>query len=221
MKNMGFSNLELVRPGDLYAEETRQMACQAVDVLENAVIYARFRDAIKDKHLVIGTTRRIGRQRGLIVPLKDSLRRIITTAKKNRVALLFGREKNGLTNAEVDQCGFLITIPADTASPSLNLAQSVLLVAYELAQTTYKKALPALVEHARLAALYERIDTVLKLLEYIPIGDRALEKKIIKNLQHFIGRAGLTEWELNMIHGILTQVVKKINERMTLFQINC
>jgi TrmH family RNA methyltransferase len=209
MKNMGFKNLELVTPGDFLSNKARQMACDSIDILERARVHSRFRNAIEDKNLVIGTTRRLGRQRGLIIPLKDSIKRIITSAKKNRIVILFGREKNGLTNKEVEKCGFLITIPADPSSPSINLAQSVMLVAYELSKKTYRKDTPALVKHKEIEKLYKHIQTTLKLLEYIPRGDRDIDTRIIRNLRHLIGRAGLTEWELNMLHGICSQVEKK------------
>jgi TrmH family RNA methyltransferase len=209
MKNMGFKNLELVKPGDFLSNEARQMACDSVDILERARVHSRFRDAIEDKNLVIGTTRRLGKTRGLIIPLEDSVKKIITSAKKNRIVILFGREKNGLTNKEVEKCGFLITIPDDPSSPSINLAQSVMLVAYELSKKTYRKDTPALVTHEEIEKLYKHIQTTLKLLEYIPRGDRDIDTRIIRNLKHLIGRAGLTEWELNMLHGICSQVEKK------------
>lgn len=66
--------------------------------------------------------------------MKESVKRIITAAKKNKVALVFGRERNGLTNQEIEQCSLLISIPSDPLCPSLNLSQSLLLVAYELGQ---------------------------------------------------------------------------------------
>jgi len=144
------------------------------------------------------------------VPLKESVRRIITVSKKNKVAILFGRERIGLTNLEIDECGLLITIPSDPATPSLNLAQSVMLVAYELSQKAYKAELPALIKHKELEPLYSRIEAIIKLLEFIPRGDADLEKKILKNLKHLIGRAGLTEWEFQMLQGLCTQVEKKI-----------
>jgi len=210
MKNMGFLNLELVNPGYFFTSEAKQMSCQGVTVLEDAKVHKSFSDAVEDKSLVIGTTRRLGRRRGLIVPLKESVRRIITVSKKNKVAILFGRERIGLTNLEIDECGLLITIPSDPATPSLNLAQSVMLVAYELSQKTYKAELPALIKHKELEPLYARIEAILKLLEFIPRGDANLEKKILKNLKHLIGRAGLTEWEFQMLQGLCTQVEKKI-----------
>jgi TrmH family RNA methyltransferase len=202
MKNMGFRNLELVKPWDFLSNEARQMACNSVDILERARVHSRFRDAVNDKNLVIGTTRRLGKTRGLIIP----------SAEKNRIAILFGREKNGLTNKEVEKCGFLITIPADPSSPSINLAQSVMLVAYELSKKTYKKNTPSLVKHEEIEKLYKHIQTTLKLLEYIPRGDRNIDKRIMRNLKHLIGRAGLTDWELNMLHGICSQVEKKFKE---------
>ena len=142
MKNMGFKNLELVKPADHLAAMAKQMACQGIDVLENAKVYSNLGVALRDKQFIIGTTRRAGRTRGMIVPIKESIRKIITAARKNKIAILFGRERNGLTNHEVAQCGFMITIPSDPSSPSLNLAQSVLLVAYELGQKTHKPASP-------------------------------------------------------------------------------
>jgi len=210
MKNMGFRNLELVKPADHLAEEARQMACQSTDVLENAKVYATFGAAIRDKQFIVGTTRRTGRTRGMIVPVKEGVRRIIRSAGKNKIALLFGRERNGLTNNEVDQCGFLITIPSDPSSPSLNLAQSVLLVAYELGQKTYKSASPEFVTHEALEDLNGHIRAALRLLDYAPRGDSDLEKTIMRNLKHLIGRTGLTDWEMKMIHGLCTQVEKKI-----------
>ncbi|MDP2754819.1 MAG: RNA methyltransferase [Nitrospirota bacterium] len=216
MKNMGFKNLELVTPGYFFTSEAKQMACQGVTILENAMVHKSFTDAIKYKNLIIGTTRRLGRRRGLIVPLKESVKRIIAAAKKNKVAILFGRERNGLTNKEVEKCGLLITIPADPETPSLNLAQSVLLVAYELSHKTYKTEAPVLAKHEELETLYKHINSALNLLEYIPRGNRDLETKIMRNLKHLIGRAGLTDWELKMLHGICSQIEKKIKGSETI-----
>ncbi|HYQ47724.1 MAG TPA: hypothetical protein VEP69_01550 [Thermodesulfovibrionales bacterium] len=69
-----------------------------------------------------------------------------------------------------------------------------------------------MVSHGEISALYERMTGTLMLLEYIPRGDRNLEAKIMQNLKHFISRSGLTEWELNMLHGILTRIEQKIQK---------
>lgn len=210
MKNMGFRKLELVNPVPFYTKEAKWMSCQAYDMVKKAKVYKTFEEAINGKSLIIGTTRRRGKRRGIILPLRDSLKRIIAAAKKNKIAILFGRERNGLLNREVDACGFMITIPSEPEAASLNLSQSVMLVAYELAQKTYKAETPEFIRHEKLNALYKRFEYLLNVLEYIPRGDRQLEKKIMKNLKHFIGRAGLTEWELNMLQGLCTQIEHKI-----------
>jgi len=212
LKNMGFKNLELVNPEHFHKKEAKWMACQAYDMLKHATVHATFEDAIKDKSLIVGTTRRLGKRRGLIVPVRESVKRIITAAKKNRIAVLFGRERNGLTNEEIDECGLLITIPSEPETPSLNLAQSVMLVAYELSQKTYKTSLPGLVDRGKLDPFFEKIESTIRLLQFIPRGDADLEKKILKNLKHLIGRSGLTEWELQMLYGICTQVETRLKK---------
>ena len=96
LKNMGFRNLELVNPVHHITDEDRFMACNAIDLLEQAAIYPTLKKAVTEKSLVIGTTRRLGRRRGVILPLKKSIKRIMTVAKRNNIAILFGRKDKGL-----------------------------------------------------------------------------------------------------------------------------
>jgi len=209
MKNMGFTRLELVAPAPL-TDEARWMACTAVDLLDKAKIHAKFQDAIQDKGLVIGTTRRIGKRRGLILPVKEGVKKAVAFAGKNRIGILFGREDKGLRNNEVGECGFLMTIPANPAFPSINLAQSVLLVAYELGEKAYGKGLPEFADRKEIEMLYRHMQRTLKLLGYIPRGSRDMEERIMNNLKRLIGRAGLTDWELRMLRGICSQAEKKL-----------
>lgn len=215
IKNMGFKNLCLVKPPPVITDEARWFACNALDVLESAKTYDNLKDAISDKAIVIGTSRRKGRRRGVFLNVEEGVGRLYDIALKNKVAILFGREDRGLYNEEVEECGFLITIPTSKEQPSLNLAQAVLIVAYELSKAEYKSQESReeeriLVNHEELIVLYKRVAETLKLLEYIPKGNRDLERKIMQNLKHFIGRAGLTDWELKMLHGICSQIEKKI-----------
>ncbi|MDI6729190.1 MAG: RNA methyltransferase [Thermodesulfovibrionales bacterium] len=215
IKNMGFKNLCLVNPPSVITDEARWFACNALDVLESAKTYDNLMSAIKDKTIVIGTTRRKGKRRGVILPVEEGMERIFNIACDNKIAILFGRENRGLFNEEVEECGFLITIPTSKEQPSLNLAQAVLIVAYELSKAEYKSQQlrgekRILVNHEELISLYKRVAETLRLLEYIPKGDRNLEKKIMQNLKHLIGRAGLMDWELKMLHGICSQIEKKI-----------
>ncbi len=219
IKNMGFTNLCLVKPQHEMSDEGRWFARNAHDVLDSARIYETVADAIGDKHIVVGTTRRMGKRRGLIVPVEHGVKAVFEGASKdNKVAILFGREARGLLNEEVEECGFMLTIPSSKMQPSLNLSQAVLITAYELSKAEYGvenasspllASSSPLVCHEDLVTLYERMSYILQLIEYIPKGERNVEKKIMNNLKHFIGRAGLTDWELKMLYGLCSQVEKK------------
>jgi TrmH family RNA methyltransferase len=224
IKNMGFINLCLVKPQYEMTEEGRWFARNAHDVLDSAQIYGTLADAIRDKAIVVGTTRRIGKKRGLIFPVEQGVRTIFERASQNdTIAILFGRESKGLLNEEVAECGFLLTIPCSKIQPSLNLSHAVLITSYELSKAEFVSQSPVslagsslsqtssmgLVPHEALSNLYEKISSILQRIEYIPTGDRNIEKKIMTNLKHFIGRAGLTDWELKMLHGLCSQIEKK------------
>lgn len=242
IKNMGFTNLCLVSPPALLTDEARWFACNALDVLKSARSYPDVKSAIRDKAIVVGTSRRTGKRRGMILPVEQGAKNIIERAQSGKIAILFGREDKGLLNEEVNECGLLLTIPTSKEHRSLNLAQAVLIVAYELMKAGYESRRSGftgqgaakkrstrrtrenpspkmfesgefgtqLVSNEEIGTLYARMTETLKLLEYIPRGDRDLEAKIMQNLKHFIARSGLTEWEVNMMHGILSQIEKKV-----------
>jgi TrmH family RNA methyltransferase len=216
IKNMGFRNLCLVNPPEI-GKEAYWFASNANDILESATVYETIDDAIQDRAIIVGTTRRLGKRRGLIIPVSNAIKKIQEISINNKVAILFGREDKGLYNEEVERCGFLITIPTSKEQPSLNLSQAVLIIAYELSKievTNERKTNIKLVNISEIVKLYSRIANILKFLGYIPKGDRNLEKKIMTNLKHFIGRAGLTNWELKMLHGICSQIEKAYTKNL-------
>jgi TrmH family RNA methyltransferase len=230
MKNMGFRNLCLVNPPPEMTDEGKWFARNAHDVLDSAVVYRSVAEAIKDKPIVAGTTRRRGKRRGLIMPAREGASKLYTMAANHKIAILFGREARGLFNEEVKECGFMLTIPSSRMQPSLNLSHAVLIIVYELFLAEYhgsgsaggqgpyvvspgSATVPALVGHGEIAAVYEKISEALELLEYIPRGDRDIKERIMTHLKHFIGRAGLTDWELKMLCGLCHQVEKKVSRR--------
>ena len=122
----------------------------------------------------------------------------------------------------------MITIPSSELQPSLNLSQAVLIIAYELSKCWQAMARGRVVPKKRydnsvlmddlraqeeIRPLYDKIAGVLELLDYVHRGDRDLMKKILTNIKHFIGRAGLTEWELNMLQGLCHQIEKRVPKR--------
>lgn len=231
IKNMGFRNLCLVGPPSEMTAEAQWLAHNALDILESAEVFESLGDAIKDKAIVVGTTRRTGKRRGVILPVDQGVVRLSEMACSNKIAILFGREDKGLLNEEVAECGFLLKIPTSKVHRSLNLAQAVLIVAYELLKTEYGTAgeqavksktdlkgqharsrghSDAFVDHENMSAIFARMAGALKALEYLPRGDRDIEKKIMQNLKYFIARAGITDWEMKMLYGICSRIEEKI-----------
>ncbi|KJU85703.1 RNA methyltransferase, TrmH family, group 1, partial [Candidatus Magnetobacterium bavaricum] len=123
------------------------------------------------------------------------------------------REDNGPLSEEINRCGFLMTIATSQAQPSLNLAQAVLLVAYELSavciNNTPARRPPGLVPQVQLNLLYDRIAETLNNLGLVNRGSEDLKSYIARNIAHLIGRYGLTHWEVNMLHGICTAINHK------------
>ncbi len=223
MKNMGFKNLCLVNPPPVITDEAQRFAHNSLDVLEGAKVYNSLADALEDKTLVVGVARRAGKRRGLSLPLDKGVEKLCDALPENKIALLFGREDRGLYNDEVGECGLLLTIPANKAHPSLNLSHAVMVVAYELsklhcseeglgaAQGKTRKR-ERLIGHGELTFLFERIAETLILLDYLPRGDRDIQRQIMENLKHFVGRSGITDWELKMLHGICSQIDRKLGK---------
>lgn len=228
IKNMGFRNLCLVKPPSVITDEARWLAHNALDVLTSAQVFENLDKAVNDMAIVAATTRRTGKHRGLSMTVQKGCEYLMERAGANKVAVLFGREDTGLFNEEIAGCGLLLNIPASREHRSLNLSQAVLIVAYELMKAGYEQGdtpkagvslsgsqgtsvpLAVLVSQEELTALYSRMTGVLRLLDYFPRGDHDIEAKIMQNLKYFIGRAGITDWEMRMLYGICSQIEKKI-----------
>src|SRR5215472_2623526 len=132
LKNMGFDDLRLVGRGPLNDREAVKMAVHADDLLANAKVYPSLTEAIADCSIAVGTTSRRGGYRSRAMPLRAAATELAAIAGANKIAIVFGREDHGLTNRELKACHRLVTIPTAPEYPSLNLAQAVMVVAYEL-----------------------------------------------------------------------------------------
>ena len=144
IKNMGFKNLSLVNPPDDMEGYAERLAHNATDVLRAAKEYSSLADALAEASLVIGTSCRRGKRRGMVLPVDKAIEKVFNAASRGgNVAVLFGRERVGLSSAETDECAFMIDIPTDSRQPSLNLAQAVMLVAYELGRRGLEAPAPA------------------------------------------------------------------------------
>ncbi|MDH3689013.1 MAG: RNA methyltransferase, partial [Gammaproteobacteria bacterium] len=132
MKNMGLSSLYLVAPSDFPNELATARAAGADDVLRSVRVVDSLNEAIADCRLVIGTS---ARQRAISWPHlspRDAMTKCYAENSFGLTAMLFGQERSGLTNQEVDRCQFLVTIPTNDGFPSLNLVSAVQIMTYEL-----------------------------------------------------------------------------------------
>jgi tRNA/rRNA methyltransferase len=147
LKTMGFSELRLVNPCHFRNTKAKQLAHGSHEVLENAKVFDSLAQASEDCHFVIGTSakhRRVKHDYYQITEIAELVR-----SKKNiinRVGMVFGREDHGLENDELSSCDMISYIPMKTVYPSLNLAQAVMIYAYELSHidvTSQVRKIPA------------------------------------------------------------------------------
>ena len=136
MKTMGFDDLILINPVDHLDQKALKTAYASHDVLKSARICSNLSEAVEGMDLVLGTTakNRVNRHDYYTPTELDQVLKSKVEVVTN-VALVFGSEKNGLSNQEVELCDLLTTVPLNTKHPSLNLAQAVMIYAYELSQT--------------------------------------------------------------------------------------
>ncbi|WP_339812857.1 tRNA/rRNA methyltransferase [uncultured Imperialibacter sp.] len=144
INTMGFGSLRLVNPTDYLSLQAKKTAYGSHDILENAVVYSSLADALSDIDLSIATTakKRLGRHDYHSPEKVSNLLQEKGTTIDN-VAIVFGSERDGLTKEEIGHCDLISSIPLAAPHPSLNLAQSVLIYAWELSKV-FSQAKPVL-----------------------------------------------------------------------------
>jgi tRNA/rRNA methyltransferase len=206
MKNMAISRLVLVNPADHLAMDARMMAMHAFDILQQAQVVRTLSQALADIGYVVGTTRRLGKSRQAQQTSRDIAPLLLQLAASNPVALVFGREDSGLTNAELARCHELITIPAHPRFGSLNLAQAVLLVCYELYVATAAQSSsrpPPLATVGELERLYTRMREVLRHIGFLHGSN---PDRMMGYFRRFFARHGLKARDVNIFLGVFRQI---------------
>ena len=133
MKTMGFSHLRLIQPCDHLSMEARMMAHGSHDVLEAAVIFESFEEAVKDIDFVICTTAKSRSAKHDYYSSQDLVGVINDKSESlEKVGIVFGTEESGLPNSIIQQADLAVSIPMASGYPSLNLSQSVMIISYEL-----------------------------------------------------------------------------------------
>jgi TrmH family RNA methyltransferase len=209
MVNMGLGRLVLVRPVPFLVPQAYRMAMDGAEVLRRAEVHEDLAEAVRDCALVVGTTRRersVGRETGAPRRLAPELLR---TAGNHRSAVLFGREDSGLTNEDVQLCHRIMTIPTSSRSPSLNLSQAVLVVAYEIflaerdAEDGDRRQERSLAPSSELEGMYAHMEDALRTIDYL---DKQNPKRMMRVFRDIFSRAGLDQREVSAWRGIFRQV---------------
>lgn len=211
MQNFGLSDLRLVAPRDGWPNERADAnAAGALEIMPSVQVFDSLRDAVSDLHYVFATT---SRRRDMVKPTFNPESAITETNKRidenQRIGFVFGAERSGLTNDEVSLCQAIITFPVNPEFASLNLAQSVLLLAYQWGSMTSRKPRMVLNTGDSAPALQKDIQTFIERLEH-DLEDRNffraddLKPTMLRNIQNIFTRSDITDQELRTLHGILS-----------------
>jgi TrmH family RNA methyltransferase len=209
LKNMGLGSLAIVEPpAGLDQPEARALAYGAWDLLDAATSRATLRAAVAGDVAVAGTSgrahprawtpRRLAREGGALMG-------------GGRLALVFGPEASGLTDDELAQCHVRVHIPTDPAHPSLNLAQAVLVAAYELRMAALEEAVGtggdvAVGERATVGDVEAGLDDLRQALLGIGYLSRDNPEAILSEWRALFARAGMTPREVTLLRGLARQV---------------
>ncbi len=218
MKTMGLTNLCLVSPKDFGTasgkQDALQMAMSASDVVENAQVVETLYDAVKDCTVVIAST---ARTRGYDLPElnpEECAQQLYSESANNKVALVFGPERMGLSNEDLQLAKYRVTIPTNPDYSSLNIAAAVQTLSYEIFKQVEQTEQIEKSEEFRhlpttdsLEQLYTHMESTLKDTGFI-IKNHPGE--IMQKLRNVFTRAELDESEVNILRGVFSSVDRSI-----------
>lgn len=212
MKNMGLSDLALVDPRYFPHEDATARASGATDILENAQVVPTLKDALEDCGYVAGAS---ARTRSISWPTmgpRDCAERMILESKATKVAAVFGPEKTGLHNDDLDLCHTLLTIPTNPDFSSLNLAMAVQVLTYELRVASSLDSGPGFDSEAPAASgeemehFYVHLEKVLRDIQFL---DPDNPRQLMRRLRRLFIRARPDKNEVNILRGFLTAIDRK------------
>lgn len=208
MKTMGLTHLVLVNPKCFPDPQADALASGAVDVLANARVCSTLAEALAGTTFATAIT---ARRRGLAVEAlwaREAAAELVVQAGQGDVALVFGNETAGLSNEEVSLCQRWAKIPTDAEFSSLNLAQAVQVLCYELRMAAVEPGAPPPINDAGAPASHEEVEMLVAHLERAAIGsgflDPAKPKRLIPRMRRLFARAAMEKEEVAILRGMLS-----------------
>ncbi|HYK25827.1 MAG TPA: RNA methyltransferase [Steroidobacteraceae bacterium] len=218
MMNMSLRSLVLVRPRQFPHPEASARASGAEAVLASARVVDSVGEAIAGCGYIAATTSRERDQYFRVLEAREAARRIAAESERAPAAILFGAERTGLTNDDLESSHVLVRIPADGEYASLNLAMAVQIIAYELYMARLERVGEgaAGAEHLRPTPLatpeeMERLHAHLaEVMEEVGFRDRTQSgTNLMGRIRRFLQRAELDENEANILRGLLTAIQQR------------
>jgi tRNA/rRNA methyltransferase len=215
MLNCGLPALRLVAPRDDWPNPKAQRAASGADiVLDEARLFSTVAEAVADlEHVVATTARNRELSQRIVTPRRAASEMRGWIAKGERVGILFGPERTGLANDDMVHADTALLIPLNPQFSSLNIAQAVLLIAYEWAMAGEHEPSERLSDHATRPAAKEELQNLFAHLERALdqsgfLRNKAMRPSMVHNLRAFLQRAAMTEQEVRSFHGVIKYLSK-------------
>ncbi len=217
MGNMGLHHLELVRPVEFLNEEAFARSAGNEQILRDARVCDTLEQAIGDCEIVVGTSARTRTVRWPSQTPEASMQAVAAADAAGRnAALLFGPERTGLSNQDVDRCTVLVRIPVDPRSPSINLAGAALIMLYELRKAALDSGRSPLAPEAsapeaarpatsaEMAGFFDHLEQVARQTGFIAEGPR---ESLLRKIRRIFVRSNMTDEEVNIMRGVFTAIL--------------
>ncbi len=210
MKNMGLSELMLVEPANFPNADATARASGADDVLQAATVCGSLAEAIDGCTLVFGASARLRSLPWPIVEPREMAEKVVAESAQSPVAIVFGREHSGLTNAELEICNALVHIPCNEDFSSLNIAAAVQVLCYEVNLAAGAGAAKAdddseIATSDELERFHRHLEETLVEIDFL---DPDKPRLLMRRLKRLFNRARLEQTEVNILRGILTATQK-------------
>ena len=214
MKNMGLGRLYLVDPKDFPSFEASQMASSATDILKDAVVVNTLAEALEGCSLAVGTTARLRSVQWPQIDSRECGELLVNESAEGEVALVFGRERTGLHNEELELCQYLVNIPTGEEYASLNVAQAVQVLCYDILMarrvgqtsktTSAKDPKDREATSDQMEGMYAHMFDTMQHLDFF--GERNPEH-VMRRMRCLYGRARPTVREVQIMRGMFSSVL--------------
>lgn len=208
MLNFDFHNLRIIKKDWKPSKLSFDVSAKADKILKNSKIFDNLEDAISDLQYIYATSNRKRILPTKVINLKEGVK-IINNYRNCKIGILFGPEKSGLSNEHISLCDKLIEIPLNKNFKSLNLAQSVLLVVYELFNLKPKRSTVVNNKKAKkkeLIIFFKVLESYLDNANFFNIKEK--KRIMMNNIKAISNKAELNEKEIKIILGIVKNLTK-------------